>query len=142
MQCDELWGFCWCKEKPTDSPLIGDAWCYVGIEKSSKLILAWHLGRRDAPHTVEFTEKLREATSGRFQLTSDGWGLYPAAVEFSLGMRVDYAKLIKVYRATRPDEAPTDPALSVIRDPKKSAAQGMRTVAFAIPTEPPVDCAI
>jgi IS1 family transposase len=112
VQCDELWDFCWCKEKnkPTDSPLIGDAWCYVGIEKSSKLILAWHLRRRDAQHTTEFTEKLREATSGRFQLTSDGWGPYPSAVEYSLGMRVDYAKLIKVYRATRPDEARYSPA--------------------------------
>jgi transposase-like protein/IS1 family transposase len=112
VQCDELWGFVWCKEKnkPTDSPFIGDAWCYVGIEKSSKLILAWHLGRRDAQHTVEFTEKLREATSGRLQVTTDGWGPYPAAMEYSLGTRADYAKLIKVYRATRPDEARYSPA--------------------------------
>jgi len=38
------------------------------------------------------------------------WGPYPSAVEYSLGMRVDYAKLIKVYRATRPDEARYSPA--------------------------------
>lgn len=66
VQVDELWGFCYCKEKrkPTDSPLIGDSWCYVGIERESKLILAWHLGRRTAEHTLEFTEKCAGTTGG------------------------------------------------------------------------------
>jgi transposase-like protein/IS1 family transposase len=112
VQVDELWGFCYCKEKrkPTDSPLIGDSWCYVGIERGSKLILAWHLGRRTAEHTLEFTEKLRVATTGHFQITTDGWKPYKEAVEYSLGMRTDFARLIKVYRAGSEGEGRYSPA--------------------------------
>ncbi len=95
VQADEIWGYVWCKEKnkPTDSPFIGDAYCFVGIERTSKLILAWHLGRRTAQHTMEFTEKLRVATSGKFQITTDGWPPYRDCVPYSLGARADFATL-------------------------------------------------
>jgi hypothetical protein len=39
------------------------------------------------------------ATTGRFQLTTDGYGPYPVAVEKNLGARVDYAILQKSYGA-------------------------------------------
>jgi transposase-like protein len=63
----------------TDSTL-GDTYTFVAIERDSKLVVAWHLGRRSVRDTVEFTEKLYEATSGRFQLTTDGFNAYPDAV--------------------------------------------------------------
>jgi hypothetical protein len=53
-------------------------------------------------NTEAFTEKLNEATSGYFQLTTDGFRPYENAVSYSLGTRVDYAMLIKVY-AANPD---------------------------------------
>jgi IS1 family transposase len=59
--------------------------------------LAWHLGERGMQDTEAFTEKLHEATNGHFQLTTDGYRPYEAAVSYSLGTRVDYAMLIKVY---------------------------------------------
>jgi hypothetical protein len=40
---------------------------------------------------------LNEATNGRFQLTTDGMRSYPEAVSLSLGTRVDYSQLIKIY---------------------------------------------
>ena len=50
-------------------------------------------------------ERLNEATSGRFQLTTDGFAAYPEVVHYSLGTRVDFAQLVKVYAAPRdPDE--------------------------------------
>jgi hypothetical protein len=66
----------------------------------NRLVLAWHLGRRTARDTEAFTEKLYQATSGRFQITTDGFKPYVDAVSISLGTRVDFAQLIKVYRAT------------------------------------------
>jgi IS1 family transposase len=66
-------------------------------QRNTKLILAWQFGERDAVNTEAFTEKLDRATSGRFQLTTDGFITYPDAVSYSLGTRVDYAQLIKVY---------------------------------------------
>jgi hypothetical protein len=48
-------------------------------------------------NTEAFTEKLNRATSGHFQITTDGLPSYPDAISYSLGTRVDYAQLIKIY---------------------------------------------
>ena len=59
--------------------------------------------------TEAFTEKPDHATSGRFQLTTDGWRPYENAVSYSLGTRVDYAQLIKVYVSNREGEQKYSP---------------------------------
>ena len=102
VEADEMWGFVGMKKmtklrKEVTAPQLGDAYTFVGIERNTKLVLAWHLGDRDVPNTEAFTEKLHRATSGHFQLTTDGFAAYPQAVSYSLGTRVDYAQLIKVY---------------------------------------------
>jgi transposase-like protein/IS1 family transposase len=102
IQADEMRGYVGMKEKTKKRQLkhddtLGDAYTFVAIERHTKLVLAWHLGRRNVRDTVAFTEKLYEATSGRFQLTTDGFAAYPDAVAYSLGTRVDFAQLIKVY---------------------------------------------
>jgi len=100
VQADELWGFVACKERNKKNPndeRQGDAYTFLAIERHSKIILAWHLGRRSRLDTEIFIEKLNEATIGQFQLTTDGMAAYPNAVSLSLGTRVDYSQLIKVY---------------------------------------------
>jgi len=102
VEADEMWGFVGMKKmrrlaKGITDPHVGDAYTFVGIERNTKLVLAWHLGQRDVPDTEIFTEKLHRATSGHFQLTTDGFASYPGAVSYSLGTRVDFAQLIKVY---------------------------------------------
>jgi IS1 family transposase len=102
VQADEMWGYVGMKEKTKKRALIhddtlGDAYTFVAIERHTKLVIAWHLGRRTVKHTVDFTEKIHEATTGRFQLTTDGFAAYPDAVAYSLGTRVDFAQLVKVY---------------------------------------------
>jgi IS1 family transposase len=82
VQCDEMWGFVAMKEKAKgrlykDVDTCGDAYTYVAIERNTKLILAWHLGKRSRPDTLAFILKLRRATSGKFQLSTDGWPSYP-----------------------------------------------------------------
>lgn len=42
---------------------IGDAYTFVAIERHSKLVIAWHLGRRTSRDTLAFTEKVREGCS-------------------------------------------------------------------------------
>ena len=61
-------------------PHVGDAYTFVGIERNTKLILAWDLGERGMEDTEAFTEKLDRATSGHFQLTTDGYRPYENAV--------------------------------------------------------------
>jgi IS1 family transposase len=112
VQCDEMWGFVGCKEKRNymGDPERGDAYCFVAIERNSKLVLTWHLGRRSARDTMAFTEKLDAATSGQFQITTDGFPPYFDAIHTCLGTRVDFAQLVKVYAAQSEDEPRYSPA--------------------------------
>jgi len=99
VECDEIWGWVGMKEKnkTIDTDLLGDAYCFVGMERNTKLILAWHLGRRTAHDTRLFMEKLKDATTGRFQMTTDAFPPYPNAIERSFGIDIDYAQMQKVY---------------------------------------------
>jgi IS1 family transposase/transposase-like protein len=112
VQCDEIWGYVGCKEKRNASgdPMLGDAYCFVAIERNTKLVLTWHLGRRTARDTFALTEKINEATQGRFQITTDGFKPYVDAVHHSLGTRVDFAQLVKVYATPRDGEQRYSPA--------------------------------
>jgi len=112
VECDEIWGWVGMKEKnkTIDTDLLGDAYCFVGMERNTKLILAWHLGRRTAHDTRLFMGKLREATSGIFQLTTDAFQPYPPAVERTFGIDIHYAQMQKVYAAARDGEQRYSPA--------------------------------
>lgn len=114
VEADEIWGFCKFKNrhklfKGITDPHVGDAYTWVAIERNTKLILTWHLGERGMVDCEAFTEKLHEATTGRFQLTTDGFRPYENAVSYSLGTRVDYAMLIKVYAKDREGEQKYSP---------------------------------
>lgn len=112
VQADEIWAYVGMKEKTKkrkgkDETTLGDAYTFVAFERESKLILAWHLGRRTERDTLLFTEKIYKAVEGtenRFQVSTDGFPAYPDAMAYSLGTRVDYAKLVKIYGAPEPDE--------------------------------------
>ena len=84
------------RNKITD-PDAGDAYCYIGIERHFKLVLAWHLGRRNTWDAHDFMAKLSTAIAGGFQLSTDGFNAYPNAVEYNLGARVDYAQVVKEF---------------------------------------------
>jgi transposase-like protein/IS1 family transposase len=118
VEADEIWGFVKFKNrhklfKKITDPHVGDAYTFVGIERNTKLVLAWHLGERGMEDTEAFTEKLNDATSGHFQLTTDGYKPYENAVSYSLGTRVDYAQLIKVYAANPDGEQKYSPPVVV-----------------------------
>lgn len=116
VQVDEIWGYVQKKEghkweHEKDVTGIGDAYCFVAIERESKLILTHHLGRRDIPSTDLFIAKLANATSHkRYQLTSDGFKPYVKSVQLFLTGRVHFAQLVKVYGASREGEQRYSPA--------------------------------
>jgi transposase-like protein/IS1 family transposase len=109
VQADEVWSYVGAKQRTVDrkkiaDPDAGDAYCFIGLERHRKLVLAWHLGRRDRWDTHDFMEKLRAATSGRLQMTTDGFNVYPNAVEYNFGARVDYAQLVKEFAGAGGEE--------------------------------------
>lgn len=102
VEFDEIWGYVYCKERTKHKikaadPELGDAYCFVGFERHSKLVVAWHLGRRTALHCDSFMEKVDKATAGHFQATSDAFAAYPDAVNFHLGTRTDFATMEKIF---------------------------------------------
>lgn len=110
VQCDETWTFVAMKEKARAAkkiadPKVGDAYTFVGFERETKMVLAWHLGRRTKAHADAFAEKLDRATAGRFQVTTDGFEPYQDALGYHVGARTDYATLVKEYGYTEGDDS-------------------------------------
>lgn len=113
VQADEIWSFIGKKQKrlkPSDNPLLGDCYTFVAIERETKLVLNVTIGERDQATTDVFIEGLRLATSGNFQITTDGFAPYRTAVPNTLEDRAHFAILVKVYRATPADERTYSPA--------------------------------
>jgi IS1 family transposase len=116
VEADEIWGFVQKKEghkMPSEKNIdeIGTAYCFVGMERTTKLVLCHHLGKRDVPSTDKFMCKLATATSTKkYQLTTDGFPAYPTAVKIFLPGRVHFAQLVKVYGAPSEGEGRYSPA--------------------------------
>lgn len=114
VQCDEIWGFIGKKQKAVtedDDPNMGDAYTFVAIERHTKLVLNFALGKRNQRTTDIFIEGLRSATaSENFQVSADGFSPYVSAIDATLSDRVDFAQLVKVYRATPEGERRYSPA--------------------------------
>ncbi len=124
VQADEIWGFIQKKEAhkwpwEENDNSIGDAYCFVAIERNSKLVLNFALGPRSQATTDIFIEGLRAATAPyRFQITTDGFAPYVSAITTTLSDRCDFAQLIKVYASPREGDHRYSPADVVEALPK------------------------
>ncbi|MFC0289318.1 DDE-type integrase/transposase/recombinase [Kaistia hirudinis] len=103
VQCDEIWSFCYAKEKNVADAKAapdgaGNVWTWTAIDPESKLILSWMVGDRDAETASYFMDDLASRLASRVQLTTDGHKAYLDAVAgaFEPGA-VDYAMLVKLY---------------------------------------------
>ena len=102
VQCDEIWSFCYSKEKnvaPKDKGILGygDVYTWTAIDADSKLAISWLVGRRDYEYAEAFMSNLASRITDRVQLTSDGYGCYINAVGKAFGGAIDYAMLVKIY---------------------------------------------
>ena len=103
IQCDEIWSFCYAKDKnvPKDKQGqfgYGDVWTWTSLCADTKLVPCWMVGRRDADTADLFMKNLEGRLTNRVQLTTDGHKVYLNAVKRAFGYRgVDYAMLVKVY---------------------------------------------
>jgi len=115
IQCDEIWSFCYAKEKNLPEELrgkfgYGDVWTWVGMDADSKLIVSWAVGGRDAGTAYGFIQDLAKRLSNRVQLTTDGHRPYLSAIEDAFGSQIDYAMLVKLYGNDRENETRYSPA--------------------------------
>lgn len=106
IQCDEIWSFCYSKQKNVPAKLrgvpgIGDVWTWTALDSDSKLIVSWAVGGRDSSYAITLMDDLRSRLANRVQLTTDGHKAYLEAVEGAFGGDVDYAQLVKLYGEPR-----------------------------------------
>jgi IS1 family transposase len=106
IQCDEIWQFCYAKEKNVPAEKrgefgFGDVWTWVAIDADTKLVPCFVLGNRDAKTAKAFIDDLAARLASRVQLTTDGLRTYLDAVEGAFGADVDYAMLVKLYGSSQ-----------------------------------------
>lgn len=103
VQCDEIWSFIGTKAKNTTPEQKaqgwGDVWTWTAMDADSKLIISWLIGDRDQSAANAFMQDVAERLANRVQLTTDGWGAYPQAVDRAFGIDVDYGTIQKLYAA-------------------------------------------
>ena len=102
VQCDEIWAFCYTKEKNVPqakaAPLgAGHVWTWVALDRDTKLFIAYQVGARSRDTAKSFIDDLHSRLANRVQITTDGHKGYLKAVGSAFGTDVDYAQLIKVY---------------------------------------------
>lgn len=102
IQCDEIWSFCYCKQKnvaPEHEGVLGhgDVWTWTAIDPVTKLVPSFMVGKRTAEYAEAFINDLASRLSGRIQLTTDGLKTYIDAVEGAFGRDIDFAQLVKTY---------------------------------------------
>jgi transposase-like protein/IS1 family transposase len=103
IQCDEVWSFVGCKEKTAffqnAGEGVGDAYIFTAIERSTKLLFCFHVGRRSAEDAALFADKLALCCSDsiRPHVSTDGYTPYHTCIPSAFGNQVDHGMLIKQY---------------------------------------------
>ena len=119
VQADEIWSFVGMKDKAkkannVEDEKVGSTYTFTSIDSDSKLIVAWHLGRRTEQDAIIFLEKVYQAVNKDiwYQITTDGWPGYKHTVNEILGAKAHFAQLVKVYgnSQSKKDEQRYSPA--------------------------------
>ena len=102
IQCDEIWSFCYAKEKNIPDQHkgefgYGDVWTWTAICADTKLVPCWMVGERNADDAGQFIYDLSTRLANRVQLTTDGHKPYLKAVGEAFDGEIDYATLTKLY---------------------------------------------
>ena len=118
IQCDEIWAFCYAKEKnvPEDKKGqfgYGDIWTFTALDADTKLILTWFIGRRDIACATNFMKDLASRLKNRVQLTTDGHKMYLEAVQDAFGREIDFSQLVKIYGNSEESQKRYSPALCI-----------------------------
>jgi IS1 family transposase len=114
VQFDEIWSFIGAKAKnvatakrPTAD--MGDVWTWTAVDADNKLMISWQVGGRDMTACRAIVSDVAGRVAGRIQITSDGYKLYPPAIEEAFGWNgADYGKLEKIFK-TQPSSGRYSP---------------------------------
>jgi len=110
VQCDEIFSFCYAKDKNLPEELkgkfgFGSIWTWTALCPDSKLMISWLVGERSVPYAVKFMSDVASRLAHRVQLTTDGHKPYLRAVDTAFGCDVDFAMLEKIYAGPPREDA-------------------------------------
>ena len=102
IQCDEIWAFCYAKDKNLPINLqrkagFGSIWTWTALCPDTKLMVSYLVGGRTPQYASKFMDDLASRLSSRIQLTTDGHRVYLEAVEGAFGSEINYSMLVKLY---------------------------------------------
>jgi len=101
LQLDEIWGFVGKKNKhlkpADDESQLGDVWTFCAIDRQTKAVPCFKVGKRNAATANAFVGDLVGRLKNRVQLSTDGLKEYVDAVERGFGTEVDYGMIVKSY---------------------------------------------
>jgi IS1 family transposase len=108
IQMDEMWSFVQKKQARVtaeDSPEIGEAYVFTALDSTSRMVISFHVGKRDQVNADLFMADLRSRLHVMPSIVSDGFVPYVQAVGQSFGPGVDFSTMTKNYRSggSRPD---------------------------------------
>lgn len=104
IEFDELWSYVGLKQK--NMPVIypaclrettGDQYLFVALESHTKLVLAYHVGKRSRDDALIFLSDLKGRITGKFQLNSDKFNPYEGIIGMVFGAGVSYGQIVKNY---------------------------------------------
>lgn len=100
LEVDEMWSWVGKKEgRLTEAekrnPKIGDQYIYYAMDRHTKLIPCFKVGKRDEATTIAFIDDMASRLTGETQISTDGWKSYPEAIELAFGGAVRYGWTIK-----------------------------------------------
>jgi IS1 family transposase len=124
IELDETWSFVGKKQArvtEADGTAKGDQWVYVALAGAAKAIIAYRVGKRTTVNTRAFVMDVRERVLGAPEISTDGYGGYPDAIELAFGADCTLGVIEKHYRAQHAVEAarrysPADVVRIVKRD--------------------------
>jgi IS1 family transposase len=102
IQADEIHSFVYSKQQntPDSQNLRGEQYTFLSVDRRSKLIINWLVGKRTRENAEFFLMDLKSRVANRFQLTTDNWPIYSGvngAVRTVLGNDADYATETKYF---------------------------------------------
>lgn len=103
LELDEVWTYVGCHQKyvdheAEDAVLRGDQYTFIALESTTKMAMAWHLGKRNGENTKAFIAKVRHATSAdMFDVSTDAFAPYETAIDGGLFDRANHAQIVKLF---------------------------------------------
>lgn len=104
IEADEIWAYCYAKQKNVPEEFkgtygYGDVWTFTALCADTKLVPSWLVGERTSDDAEVFLTDLANRMANRIQLSTDGHVIYEGTVGPSFHHQVDWAQIMKTYRA-------------------------------------------